>query len=108
MTAEQNIMFPLKNKKMPTGEAKLVAEEMAELVQIKDFLKRRPAQLSGGQQQRVAIARALAKRPRILLWTSLCRISTRGCGCRCGREIKRIRGRRGSRQSSSPTIRKRR
>lgn len=71
LTVLQNIMFPLENLK---GEAKLSKEvmkekavEAAKLVQIEDYLDRKPAELSGGQQQRVAIARALVKRPRVLL-----------------------------------------
>lgn len=67
MTAEQNIMFPLLNKKVPKKEAKEKAKKMAELVHIEDLLNRKPGQMSGGQQQRVAIARALVKEPRILL-----------------------------------------
>ena len=71
MTVLQNILFPLENMK---GKDRLSKEEMnakaleaAHLVQIEQYLKRKPAQLSGGQQQRVAIARALVKRPRVLL-----------------------------------------
>lgn len=41
-------------------------DEIIEMLNIKDYLKRMPYQLSGGQQQRVAIARALAKRPKVL------------------------------------------
>jgi len=67
MTALDNIMFPLLNVKTPKQRARVMAEEMADLVQIRDLLKRRPAELSGGQQQRVAIARALVKKPRLLL-----------------------------------------
>jgi len=67
MTAEQNIMFPLINQKVPKKEAKIKAKKMAELVHIDELLKRKPGQMSGGQQQRVAIARALVKEPRILL-----------------------------------------
>ncbi len=67
MTALDNIMFPLINMKVPKQKARLMAEEMAELVQIRELLTRRPKELSGGQQQRVAIARALAKKPRLLL-----------------------------------------
>ena len=47
--------------KIKRPEALVRAEEMAELVGIKELLNRKPAQLSGGQQQRVAIARALVK-----------------------------------------------
>ena len=67
MTVLGNIMFPLLNVKTPKQKAVMMAEEMAELVQIKELLQRKPAELSGGQQQRVAIARALAKKPRLLL-----------------------------------------
>ncbi len=67
MTVLQNIMFPLLNVKTPKPKATAMAEEMAELVQIKELLQRKPSELSGGQQQRVAIARALAKKPKLLL-----------------------------------------
>ena len=71
MTVRKNIMFPLENLK---GDKKLTKEQMqerveqaAKLVQITDFMERKPSQMSGGQQQRVAIARALVKLPGILL-----------------------------------------
>lgn len=71
MTVAQNIRFPLENFK---GAQKLTRAEMdqrvsdaAKLVQIDEYMERRPAELSGGQQQRVAIARAMAKLPRVLL-----------------------------------------
>ncbi|MBQ8497213.1 MAG: ABC transporter ATP-binding protein [Clostridia bacterium] len=71
LTVLQNIMFPLENLK---GKNKLSKEDMkkraydaAKLVQIEDYMERRPSELSGGQQQRVAIARALVKMPRVLL-----------------------------------------
>ena len=41
--------------------------QVSHLVQIDDYLDRKPAELSGGQQQRVAIARALVKKPKVLL-----------------------------------------
>ncbi|MBE0600920.1 MAG: ABC transporter ATP-binding protein, partial [Firmicutes bacterium] len=59
MTVLGNIMFPLLNVKTPKQKAIMMAEEMAELVQIRELLQRKPSELSGGQQQRVAIARAL-------------------------------------------------
>ena len=71
LTVEQNIMFPLQNLK---GKDKLTKQvmrekalESAKLVQIQDYMERKPSELSGGQQQRVAIARALVKMPRVLL-----------------------------------------
>ncbi|MEC6748410.1 ABC transporter ATP-binding protein [Marinilactibacillus sp. XAAS-LB27] len=67
LTVLENIMFPLKMEKMPRKKREKRALELAELVQIKDHVHKKPKQLSGGQQQRVAIARALAKEPSILL-----------------------------------------
>jgi multiple sugar transport system ATP-binding protein len=67
MTVLQNICFPMEIKKIPKPRRMERALELAKLVHIDDFLKRRPGQLSGGQQQRVAIARALAKDPPVLL-----------------------------------------
>ena len=71
MTVKQNILFPLQNLK---GADKLTKEQMlerayqaAKLVQLEDFMERKPSELSGGQQQRVAIARALVKMPNVLL-----------------------------------------
>ena len=67
MTVLENICFPLEIQKVPKAERIAKAKEMAKLVQIDDYLDRRPKELSGGQQQRVAIARALIKNPRLLL-----------------------------------------
>ena len=67
MTVLGNIMFPLLNTKVEKQKAIVIATEMAELVQIRELLNRKPSELSGGQQQRVAIARALAKKPKLLL-----------------------------------------
>lgn len=71
LTVRKNILFPLQNltgrDRLSREEMNRRAEEAAELVQITDYLERRPRELSGGQQQRVAIARALVKRPRVLL-----------------------------------------
>ena len=67
MSVLENIMFPLRFKKVERPEAEARAREIAALVRIDELLDRRPAQLSGGQQQRVALARALVKRPHLLL-----------------------------------------
>lgn len=71
LTVLQNISFPLENlrgaDKMSREDIKAKATEAARLVQIEDYLERKPSELSGGQQQRVAIARALVKRPKVLL-----------------------------------------
>lgn len=67
MTVLENIVFPLRFKKVASQDAKGRAEAAARLVQVQDLLDRRPSQLSGGQQQRVALARALVKEPQLLL-----------------------------------------
>ncbi len=67
MSVLENVMFPLRFKKVERSEAERRARETAALVQIAPLLDRRPSQLSGGQQQRVALARALVKRPHLLL-----------------------------------------
>ena len=67
MSVLENIMFPLRFKKVEQSAAAARARDIAALVRIEALLDRRPAQLSGGQQQRVALARALVKRPHLLL-----------------------------------------
>ena len=54
-------------RKLTKDEIDALVQETSRLVQINDYLTRKPSELSGGQQQRVAIARALVKKPRVLL-----------------------------------------
>ncbi len=54
-------------RKITNDEIDALVQEAARLVQISQYLERKPSELSGGQQQRVAIARALVKKPRVLL-----------------------------------------
>ncbi|OEH85282.1 spermidine/putrescine ABC transporter ATP-binding protein [Desulfuribacillus stibiiarsenatis] len=67
MNVEDNILFGLRMKKVPTQEQEKRLAEVLEYTQLKDYRKRFPQQLSGGQQQRVAIARAIINRPKVLL-----------------------------------------
>ena len=71
LTVKENILFPLENlkgdKKLSKEEKENKVLEVSKLVQIEDYLERKPKELSGGQQQRVAIARALVKMPKVLL-----------------------------------------
>lgn len=67
MTVLQNICFPMEIQRIPKKERIRRAEELAEMVHITPYLKRKPAELSGGQQQRVALARAIVIEPDILL-----------------------------------------
>ena len=55
------------NRKLNKDEIDALVQEASRLVQINEYLDRKPSELSGGQQQRVAIARALVKKPRVLL-----------------------------------------
>ena len=57
----------LETRRMTFEEKDALIRRTARLVQISEYLDRKPAELSGGQQQRVAIARALVKQPRVLL-----------------------------------------
>ncbi len=54
-------------RRLTKDEIDAMVREAARLVQIQDYLDRKPSELSGGQQQRVAIARALVKKPKVLL-----------------------------------------
>ena len=54
-------------RNLSKDEIDALIREAAKLVQITEFLERKPSELSGGQQQRVAIARALVKKPKVLL-----------------------------------------
>jgi putrescine transport system ATP-binding protein len=67
LNVEDNIAFGLRRAGMRGAGIATRVAEMLQLVQLKDYGKRRLHQLSGGQRQRVALARALAKRPKVLL-----------------------------------------
>ncbi|MBO93662.1 MAG: amino acid ABC transporter ATP-binding protein [Opitutales bacterium] len=61
-------LAPIKVRKLPAEQAKILAMELLERVGIPEQADKYPAELSGGQQQRVAIARALAMQPKIMLF----------------------------------------
>ena len=64
---EKDVSQAVAHRKLTKEERRDIIYETAKLVQVDEYLQRKPSQLSGGQQQRVAIARALVKHPRVLL-----------------------------------------
>jgi len=68
MSVRKNIGFPLKMAKMSRADADKKIESAAEVLNLTDYLSRRPGQLSGGQRQRVAIGRAIVREPEAFLF----------------------------------------
>jgi len=66
-TVAENIAFGLRMRKVDKSEIARRVDEMLELIDLKDFGKRRVSEISGGQAQRVALGRALVVRPAVLL-----------------------------------------
>jgi multiple sugar transport system ATP-binding protein len=67
MTVYDNLAFGLKLHKVPKPEIKERVQRAAKILQIEDFLKRKPRALSGGQRQRVAMGRAIVREPQAFL-----------------------------------------
>ncbi len=68
MTVEQNMGFGLRMAKTPKEEIKERVDNAARILQLQDYLQRRPKALSGGQRQRVAIGRAIVRNPGVFLF----------------------------------------
>ncbi len=64
---DKKIQQAIAHRRLTKEERRDIVHDTARLVQVDEYLERKPNQLSGGQQQRVAIARALVKKPRVLL-----------------------------------------
>ena len=67
MTVGENIGFHLKIKKLPKAEIATRVADAARLLDLEDYLDRKPAKLSGGQRQRVAMGRAIVRQPKVFL-----------------------------------------
>ena len=68
MTVQENLGFSLKIAGMKKTDIDTRVAEAAGILDIKEFLQRKPAQLSGGQRQRVAMGRAIVRRPDVFLF----------------------------------------
>ena len=67
MNVYDNIRFPLKVRKINKSTQDSKVKKAAQMVELTDYLNRKPAELSGGQKQRVALARAIVREPNVFL-----------------------------------------
>ena len=67
LSVRDNIAFALKLKKMPKDEIARRVDEAASILELTEYLDRKPAVLSGGQRQRVAMGRAIVRQPQAFL-----------------------------------------
>jgi ABC-type sugar transport system ATPase subunit len=63
-----NIGFPLSVRGLPKGEIDAKVKDIAKVLGLEDYLRRKPKQLSGGQRQRVALGRAMVREPKVFLF----------------------------------------
>jgi multiple sugar transport system ATP-binding protein len=68
LTAAQNIAFGLSLQRLSKAVIQRRVDEAAEILDLKEVLKRKPRELSGGQKQRVALGRALVRQPKVVLF----------------------------------------
>jgi multiple sugar transport system ATP-binding protein len=67
MNVAENMGFALKIARLPRAEITARVQEAAKILDLEEYLKRKPGQLSGGQRQRVAMGRAIVRQPRVFL-----------------------------------------
>ncbi len=67
MTVYDNMAFALKLRKTPKAEIEESVKRAAAMLQLEDYLQRKPKALSGGQRQRVAMGRAIVRKPQVFL-----------------------------------------
>ncbi len=99
MTVRRNIAFGLKTSKLSQAGKDAKIRDAAKILDLTEYLERKPAELSGGQRQRVAIGRAMVRDPQVFLFDEP--LSNLDAQLRCIRPWQQ-------RSSSSPTIRSRR
>ncbi|WP_226783324.1 ABC transporter ATP-binding protein, partial [Oceaniglobus trochenteri] len=67
LSVYENIRFPLRVRKVPKDQHHDMVMKAIAMVELEDFMDRRPAELSGGQRQRVALGRAIVRKPTVFL-----------------------------------------
>ena len=68
MTVRKNISFPLRMAGVSNAEQVKKVDDAAKVLNLSEYLDRKPGQLSGGQRQRVAIGRAIVREPQAFLF----------------------------------------
>src|SRR5210317_1067714 len=68
MTVFKNMAYGLKIRRMPKEEIEKRVQKAAEILELTEFLDRKPRQLSGGQRQRVAMGRCIVREPKVFLF----------------------------------------
>ena len=67
MSIYENIRFPLRMRGIPAGDHDRLVRQAADMVELGQYLDRKPRALSGGQRQRAALARAIVRQPQVFL-----------------------------------------
>src|SRR3569833_3788067 len=68
MSVYDNMAYGLRNRGVPKPEIEQKVQEAARILEIGDYLKRKPRELSGGHRQRVAMGRAIVRDPKVFLF----------------------------------------
>ena len=68
MSVFDNMAYGLKIKKVPLEEIKARVDKAAKILELGQYLQRKPRELSGGQRQRVAMGRAIVRQPQVFLF----------------------------------------
>jgi sn-glycerol 3-phosphate transport system ATP-binding protein len=68
MTVFKNMAYGLKIRRMPKKEIEKRVQKAADILELTEFLDRKPRQLSGGQRQRVAMGRCIVREPKVFLF----------------------------------------